>query len=181
MMRICASVASLLGLLPGVAHSGDHPAPAVVHRRTEFAFALNAPYEKVAPLFGADKERLWAEHWSPQFLHPQPANDESGAVFTVKAGHPNVWINTIYDLEQGHVQYACFVAEAMVTLIDIHLRKLTPDSTGAEVAYERTAVRPEANDEVNRLAEHDRAKGAEWEAALRTYLHVGEGVSVNHD
>jgi hypothetical protein len=95
--------------------------------------------------------------------------------------NPNVWINTIYDLEQGHVQYACFVAEAMVTLIDIHLRKLTPDSTGAEVAYERTAVRPDANDEVNRLAEHDRAKGAEWETALRTYLHVAGGISVNHD
>jgi hypothetical protein len=60
----------------------------------------------------------------------RPANDRSGAVFTVNAGHPNVWINTIYDLERG---------------------------------------------------KHDKEKGAEWEAALRTYLHVSGGVSVNHD
>jgi len=181
MLRVCISVASLLGMLPGIAHAGDLAAPNLVHRRAEFAFTVNAAYQTVAPLFGADKERLWAAGWSPQFLYPQPANDQSGGVFTVDAGHPSLWINTIYDLEQGHVQYVYFVAGAMVTLIDIHLRRLTPDSTRAEVAYERTAVRPEANDEVNSLADHDKSKGAEWQAGLRTYLRVEGGVSVDHD
>ncbi len=30
--------------------------------------------------------------------------DQSGSAFTVEAGQPSVWINTIYDLEQGHLR-----------------------------------------------------------------------------
>lgn len=163
-------MAPLIGMLglAGLASAGD--GGALAHRRTEFAFTVLAPYRAVAPLFGADKERLWAEGWSPRFVHPQPGHDVAGAVFTVEAGHSNVWINTIYDLEQGRVQYACFSGGNMVTLIDIHLEAIARDTTRAVVVYERTALRPEANELVNHLAAADEAKGPSWRAALGAYV-----------
>jgi hypothetical protein len=113
---------------------------------------------------------VWAEGWDPQFVYPQPARDETGAVFTVGGGHSSVWVNTVFDAEHGHVQYACFAGESMVTLITIHVERIGPAQTKTTVVYERTAVRPEANDQVNRLADGDQTKGPDWEAALRSYL-----------
>jgi hypothetical protein len=143
----------------------------LAHRRSQFEFIVGAPYELVAPLFGADKEKVWAEGWDPHFIHPQPARDEPGAVFTVHNGHSSVWINTIYDLQTGHFQYAYFVAETMVTWIDIHVQRLTTSSTKVDVVYERTAIQPTANEHVEQLADHDQTQGPEWESALQNYIH----------
>ncbi len=139
----------------------------VAHRRTEFAITVPFPCEKVAPLFGAERERLWAEGWAPRFLHPQPARDEAGAVFTVDGS--SVWITTIHDPAGGHVQYACFSEGAMATRIDIRIRTIAPDTTQAVVVYERTALGPEANALVNRRADADAKKGPEWQAALERH------------
>jgi len=171
-MPIRISLFCLVALLGYVAYAAEAKPPAPAHRRTEFAFTIAGPFETVAPLFGAYTERLWADGWNPQFVHPQPAKDEAGAVFTVQGGHSTVWINTVYDLDRGQVQYACFAPEGMVTLIDIRLQRLASDKTKAVVVYERTAIHPEANDRVNRLADDDKAKGPEWDAALRAYLQT---------
>lgn len=169
-------IVGLFALLSCVTYTENSQLPSTVHRQTEFAFDVSAPFQTVVPLFGSDKERLWAEGWNPHFVYPQPANDQAGAVFTIDAGHSNVWINTIYDLDQGHIQYACFAAEGMVTLIDIRVQRSTSDTTRVIVVYERTALRPEANDHVNRVADNDKAKGPEWEAALRSYLQKLGGI-----
>jgi hypothetical protein len=172
MMRM--SILGVVVLLSRLGNSQDHKPASLVHRRVEFVLNLSAPYEAVFPLFGADKERVWAEGWNPQFVYPQLARDQAGAVFMVKGGHSSVWVNTIFDAEHGRVQYACFAGESMVTLISIHVQKIAPGQTKATVVYERTAVRPEANDQVNRLADGDQTKGPEWEAALRSYLGRGK-------
>jgi len=170
-MLLRASFLCLFVFLHCVMYAENHNPPSVVHRRTEFAFTVSAPYEIAAPLFGADKERVWAEGWNPQFVHPQPPRDEAGAVFLVDAGSSNVWINTVYDLELGHVQYVYFAAGGtIVTLIDIRIQRLTPNTTKATVVYERTAVQSEANDKVNKLADDDKTKGDDWELAIRAYL-----------
>jgi hypothetical protein len=171
MMRI--SILGFVVLLSRLGHGQDQKPASLVHRRVEFVLNLSAPYENVFPLFGADKERVWAEGWDPQFVYPQLPRDETG-VFTVGGGHSSVWVNTIFDAEHGRVQYACFAGESMVTLISIHVQKIAPGQTKATVVYERTAVRPEANDQVNRLADGDQTKGPEWEAALRSYLGRGK-------
>jgi hypothetical protein len=151
-------------------HGETPKASMAVHRRTEFTFDIKAAFDAVVPLFGADKERLWAEGWDPEFVHPQPAKDEAGAVFTTRTGHSSVWINTIYDLDYGHIQYTCFAKEGMVTLIDIHIQSRSATSTRAIVVYERTALQAEANEYVNRQADSDATKGPEWEAAMQNYL-----------
>jgi hypothetical protein len=144
----------------------------VVHVRNEFEFTVHAPYLVAAPLFGPEGERGWAEgHWDPQFLYPQPARDIQGAVFTIHHGHRHAyWINTSFDLGTRHVQYVYLIPEAMVVLIDVRFSEPDPANTKVNVAYERTALNPEANEHVKELGNSDRESGKEWGSAINDYL-----------
>ena len=126
--------------------------------------------EQVGPLFGAEKERLWAPNWEPQFVYPLPAGDLEGMVFRVAHGHLNsVWVNTEFDLKNGRVGYAYVIPDALVTLIRL---KLTPmgNQTRVKVVYERTALCEEADAHVRQMSERDRASGPEWEKQVNGYL-----------
>jgi hypothetical protein len=151
----------------------------VVHVRNEFAFTVHAPYAVVAPLFGADKERAWAgSHWNPHFLYPQPGQDIRGAVFTIHHGHRQAyWINTAFDMDARHVQYVYVIPEAMVVLIDVRFSEPDPANTKVNVAYERTALNPEANQHVKELGDSDRESGEEWSTAIQDYLAQQKGVA----
>lgn len=141
----------------------------MTHIRTDFTFRIDAPRRIVAPLFGADEERRWAPGWSPRFIHPQPAADVEGAVFIIDGDDPAVWINTIFDLAAGRVQYVNFLAGSIVTRIDITISG-DDSSTDVHVTYERTAITPAAAARVEELAESDRQKAPEWETAIRASL-----------
>ena len=144
----------------------------VVHVRNEFEFTVQAPYRTVAPLFGPEGERAWAAgHWDPHFLYPQPARDIQGAVFTVHHGHHHAyWINTSFDMDARHFQYVYVIPEAMVVLIDVRFSEIDPANTKVNVAYERTALNPEANEHVKELGNSDRENGKEWGTAINDYL-----------
>jgi hypothetical protein len=144
----------------------------VAHVRNEFEFTAHAPYQIVAPLFGPEGERAWAGgHWDPQFLYPQPAQDVQGAVFTVRHGHRHAyWINTSFDLNARHFQYVYVIPEAMIVLIDVRFSEVDPNNTKVDVAYERTALNPEANEHVKEMGNSDRESGKEWGTAVNGYL-----------
>ncbi len=144
----------------------------VLHVRNQFEFTVHAPYQVVAPLFGPEGERGWAGgRWDPQFLYPQPAQDTQGAVFTIRHGHHHaVWINTAFDTSARHYQYVYFIPEAMVVLIDVRFSELDPENTKVNVAYERTALNPEANEHVEEMGRSDRDSGKEWGTAINEYL-----------
>lgn len=145
--------------------------PGMVHTRNQFTITAKAPYEKVFPLFGALEEKKWAEGWAPFFLHPSPPHDQQGMVFTVAgAGTSSVWTNTAFDASTGHVQYVYVVTDTMVTLVDIHVTRAGATETKVEVVYERTALKPEANDRVNHFAKGDAKTGPLWERAINAYL-----------
>jgi hypothetical protein len=142
------------------------------HVRTEFQFTVHAPYNVAAPLFGPGGERAWAtDSWNPRFLYPQPAKDVQVAVFQVHRGRRrSTWVNTAFDLEQGHIQYVYIIPEAMVTVIDLHLTRPNPDSTDVHVAYERTALKASANEHVRQFGEADRNNGKQWGDDIERYL-----------
>jgi len=144
----------------------------VAHVRNEFEFTVHAPYQVVAPLFGPEGERAWASgHWDPHFLYPQPARDVQGAVFTVRHGHHRAyWINTCFDMEARHFQYVYLIPDAMIVLIDVHFLEPDPANTQVKVAYERTALSPEANEHVKKMGDEDRESGKEWGTAINDYL-----------
>jgi len=143
----------------------------MAHTCTDFSFTVDAPFEQVVPLFGANEERKWSPDWNPQFVYPSPAQDRLGEVFKVSRGqHSSVWINTALDLTAGHIQYAYVLEDAMATLIDIHVTRQGPQKTGVAVIYERTALFPEANEYVQHLAKADEGAGKEWEEAIHGYF-----------
>jgi len=143
----------------------------VAHVRNEFEFTVHAPYQIAAPLFGPERERGWDGRWDPHFLYPQPAQDIQGAVFTIRHGHRHAyWVNTSLDVDARHFQYVYVIPEAMVVLIDIRFSEPDASNTRVNVAYERTALNPGANEHVRELGDADRQSGKEWARAINDYL-----------
>ncbi|MDT8071195.1 MAG: hypothetical protein ROO76_23815 [Terriglobia bacterium] len=161
-----------------VAHFHQHFArrseDPIEHTEAKFEFVANGPMEKVAPLMGADRERVWAPGWNPHFVFPNPTADQEGMVFTVAHGPYRVpWVNTEFDLKAGRVQYVYVIPDTLVTVITI---RLTPEGekTNVAVEYDRTALSAGANKHVRQLAEHDRGWGPEWQEQINAWL-VREG------
>jgi hypothetical protein len=174
-MKTMIIVTVAVGLLALVAFLYRHHRVAggpVVRVRNEFEFTVRAPYQVTAPLFGPEGERVWAgKHWDPQFLYPKPARDTQGAVFTIHHGHHQAyWVNTSLDVPGRHFQYVYFIPNAMVTLIDVRFSEPDPANTRVMVAYERTALNPEANNRVRDMGDADRENGKEWGTAINNYL-----------
>ncbi|HEY2676702.1 MAG TPA: hypothetical protein VGI65_07000 [Steroidobacteraceae bacterium] len=144
---------------------------ALVHTRENFDFVANASLEVAWPLFGAERERLWAPGWDPVFLWPRMPSDQSGTVFTIAHGDTTaIWVTTAFDeADKTRVQYAYVIPDVLVTLITL---KLTPagKSTLVAVTYERTALTTAANEAVSKMAARDRLAGPEWGGQINDYL-----------
>ena len=137
-----------------------------------FEFVVHLSYADTAPLFGPEGERAWAgKHWDPKFLHPQPAHDEQGAVFTVQHGPVNaVWVNTLFDLEARHFIYVYFMADIMVTTVDVRFKPIDATNTQVNVSFTRTALTPRGNEHVTAMSETDKAADKEWSQKIEAYL-----------
>lgn len=152
----------------------------VIHVENGFEFTVRAPYEKVFPLFGAHGEQAWAEGWDPQFLHPQPAGDIEGEVFTVSHGHKQaVWINTAFDSASGHVQYVYTIPNVQVVRIDIRFRHDDPSATGVKVVYERTTLTSSFNGHIREMGKKDSQSAEEWRISIEKCLGVESGEITN--
>jgi len=153
---------------------GQPPAPAPQPLRTQTAFDLvvHLPYAEAAPLFGPEGERPWAgKNWNPLFVYPQPARDEQGAVFTLHHGPVTAtWVNTLFDLEARHFQYVYFIAEIMVTTIDVRFTPVDQQSTSVHVVYTRTALAPEGANHVTAFTAADQTAAHDWQSAIDRYL-----------
>lgn len=165
--KVAAHLHAAMHGVRGADSSGEE---ARMHTEEKFSFTANGTMSEVAPLFGAEKERVWAPGWNPQFVHPLPVTDEQGMVFTVKHEHLRAsWVNTVFDPQNGRFQYVYMIPDALVTVISI---QLTPQGnrTQVDVTYERTALSAEANAHVQHMAEGDRRAGPEWEQQINGYL-----------
>ena len=166
---VLAAFAGLVAPSAPQAQATDTAKPA--HTQEAFSFVVSAPYAHVFPLFGAYEEQKWAVGFVPKFLHPLPAHDEPGMVFTtVQQDMPRVWINTAFDAATGHVQYVYWIADVMVAQIDIHITNSGAHETKVEVVYERTALRPDANDQVVHMAQADASSGPSWAEMINGYF-----------
>ncbi|HEV7357946.1 MAG TPA: hypothetical protein VGN99_08105 [Steroidobacteraceae bacterium] len=144
-----------------------------LHTCEEFAFTANAPLDVTWPLFGADKERVWAPDWNPVFVWPKNALDQEGMVFKVPRGDKTaVWVNTALDRAANRLQYVYVLADVMVTVITLQLAPIA-QGTHVTVTYSRTALEVAANDLVREMANQDRGAGGEWALQINTYLLKG--------
>jgi hypothetical protein len=148
------------------------PPERCLHVRTSFDLVVPAPYAETAPLFGPEGERVWVgRHWDPQFVHPQPAHDEQGAVFTLSRGPVSeVWVNTLFDVEGRHFQYVYFMANLLVTTVDVQFKPIDDSSTRVNVVFSRTALTPEGNERVTAMSDEDKVADKEWPRKINAYL-----------
>jgi len=142
------------------------------HVVNTFRFELAAPMAQVAPLFAPEAERRWAgEHWNPVFAYPQPGRDVQGAVWTISHGNvDSVWVNTLFDVAGGRMQYVAVVGNQFTMTVDVHITALQERRTAVEVTYARTALDNAANQRVIELGQHDRESGPEWQHGIETAL-----------
>jgi len=150
-MLVVGLVMTMGGVTVSQVKAGSAEAAAPVRVSNRFEFVVEAPMERAAPLF----------------VYPQPVKDEEGAVFTVlHGGQKSVWVNTVFDLAGGRMQYVAMVPEAMVSTIDVRLRAAGTKATRVEVNYVRTALDAELNEHVTALGAQDRESGPEWAKAI---------------
>ena len=101
---------------PGSAHSGRERA----HSERTFEFLAEAPLSEVAPLFGAHKERAWAPNGIRASSGRHPPRIGPAWSSRCPAAHGKaIWINTCFDPQNGRVQYAYVLENAMTTLITL--------------------------------------------------------------
>ena len=157
---------------PVSAQSAPPASEAVMHTSTSFDLMVHLPLAETAPLFGPEGERPWAgKHWDPQFIHPQPARDEAGAVFTMKHGPMSaLWVITQFDVAARHFQYAYFIPDIMATTIDVRFTVLDATTTRVNVVYARTAMTPAGNEHVAAMTEGDKRSGKVWQEEIDQYL-----------
>jgi hypothetical protein len=150
----------------------EPPPQSLAHVSNSFAFTVNAAMHDAAPLFGPEGERVWAgDDWDPQFVFPVPARDVEGAVFTVRHGeHSAVWVNTLFNVADGRMQYVYVLADLLATTIDVRLHPIDATHTKVAVTYVRTALRPEASEHVVTMGKHDGEQGPVWESKINAYL-----------
>jgi hypothetical protein len=70
------------------------------------------------------------------------------------------------------MQYVSFIAERLVSVVDVCLNSVDSSSTRVDVAYARTALDPAANDEVEALGRRDRESGPEWQRLIEKCLRT---------
>jgi hypothetical protein len=145
---------------------------ASTHVSNSFQFVVQAPFSQAAPLFGPQGERCWAgQQWNPEFLHPKSGEDVEGAVFTVQHGpHKSVWVNTVFDLAAGRMQYVAFIPDVVVSTVDVRLKALNASATSVAVTYVRTALDGTLNDDVEAMGKKDRESGPEWQRDIESCL-----------
>jgi len=171
-MMVGIVLMSVLPMLAQVVADAPKVPAALVHVTNRFSLVVNAPLRDAFPLFGPEGERVWAgKHWDPKFVFPQPSKDVQGAVFTLLHGTQKVvWVNTLFDVDAGRIQYVYFIPDALVTTIDLHLEAASVTTTNVEVTYTRTALSEEANEHVQALGQNDRDSGKDWEGSINAYL-----------
>lgn len=160
----------LAGFLIVARPSNGQSATSFAHTRRTFEFIAFAPMIRVAPLFGAARERDWSPGWNPVFIWPDSPSDQQGMVFRVAHGHKqSVWVNTQYDPERGRFQYVYVIPEVMTTIVTV---ELVPREvhTVVRVTYERTALSADAAGVVQEMAQHDDTAAPDWERQINEYL-----------
>ncbi len=118
------------------------PAPNPARSRTG-RFHLDAPRERVFPLFTARGEREWAPGWDPVILS---GGEERGSAFETRnpEGRTTTWIVVDYRPAEGRATYARLAHGSNIGLVDVHCTDAAAGGTDVSVTYTLTALQPEA-------------------------------------
>ena len=135
------------------------------------SFHLDAPRERVFPLFTARGERDWAPGWDPVMLS---GAEERGSAFQTRShqAHTTTWIVIDYRPSEGRVSYARLAHGSNIGLVDVICTESTQGGTDVSVAYTLTPLQQQAEafvDEFLDPGQYERMID-EWQAATSAAL-----------
>jgi len=163
-------------LIAGLSLAGATALPAASSQTR--SFILEAPCERVFPLFTAEGERAWAPGWEPAILS---GSVERGSVFrTQSGGRETVWVVTEYAPARGRVSYARIAQGSNMGLVDVLCTDVSRSASKISVSYTLTGITREGKAFVEKFL----ADGAytafikEWQDALSDYLKAGSASSL---
>ena len=107
------------------------------------SFHLDAPRERVLPLFTARGEREWVPGWDPSILS---GAEERGSAFQTRNhdGRLTTWIVVDYRPSEGRVSYARLAEDSNIGLVDVICTEPAGGGTEVSVVYTLTPLHPEA-------------------------------------
>ena len=123
------------------------------------------PAEQAFLMFTPSGERTWAHGWDPSFPSPSADETEPGTVFrTIHGSQESIW--TVARCELGHsIGYAVATPEVSCGLVTVTCEP-SPSGTKATVSYDLTALRSEANAELDRFATNYPSFLTHWECCI---------------
>ncbi len=143
----------------------------VVPRTQTGSFHLDAPRERVFPLFTAQGERAWAPGWDPLMLS---GAEERGSAFRTRnsGGQETTWIVTDYRPSEGRVSYARLAHASNIGLVDVICTEPAGGGTDVSVAYTLTPLHAGAEAFVDEFLDpRNYARMIdEWHAATKAAL-----------
>ncbi len=137
---------------------------------------LNAPIDRVFPLFEPINEMKWAYGWKLELIYPKTEMIEEGLVFKTKglASAEKIWIISKLDKEQFQIEYLNIEPEFLLGKILINCEKNSDNTTTAVVTYIYTALSERGNDYINTFtAEFFKNWLDSWEKAINFFLDTG--------
>lgn len=175
----------LAAVLSGWSHGGfsGHaaaaaPSGATARTTRSIQLHLDAPPERVFPLFGPIHEADWAPGWSPKMVYPTDGSQSGeGAVFTTENQHgTTTWVMTTYDAARGEIAYVNMIPGSRVTELHITVTAAESGKSAAVVTYRVTSLSEAGDAFVAHFAEEFPNEGPHWEKAINGYLHTGQAV-----
>jgi hypothetical protein len=111
-------------------------------RRRMQSFHLDAPPERVLPLFTARGDREWAPGWDPVMLS---GAEQRGSAFQTRnrEGRTTTWIVVEYRPAEDRVSYARLAEGSTIGLVDV-VCTAAAGGTDVSVTYTLTALHAEA-------------------------------------
>lgn len=137
---------------------------------------LTAPESRVFPLFEPIDEKLWAEGWEPEMLHPESGAAQQGAVFLTRhPGEPvTIWTIARYEPDKHQISYVRVTPESRLAWVDIQCVGNEDGTTSATISYTFTALSELGNQFIEQFTEaHYREWMTSWEAAINHFLRHG--------
>ncbi|HKS56922.1 MAG TPA: SRPBCC family protein [Steroidobacteraceae bacterium] len=135
------------------------------------SFRLNAPLERVFPLFTAEGESSWAAGWEPNILSGEV---ERGSAFVTRAhsGIETTWIVADYRPAEGRVSYARLAQGSNIGLVDVSCTPADGGGTIVSVRYTLTGVSDQGRAFVREFLEptHYARMIDEWHVATSAAL-----------
>ncbi len=134
---------------------------------------LNAPPERVFPLFGPMREKEWAADWDPTLRHSETAlGDSVGTVFTSRheGQTDTIWYANRFDAARFEAEYVRVTPGQTLAIVAIRCEAADGGKTVAHVTYTFTALSDTGAAALDQIATHhpDGVRG--WEQAINSIL-----------